>query len=339
MIPARLLADGEMDPARHFSIEEAVLRCVDEGSSPTTLRIRRSRPAVWIGLYQTPEEDVNLDRARELGIPVIRRYNPGGAVYQDAGTLCYSFFSPKSFLSTRWNLADAEGLYALLGGAAVRTLERFGVRAAVSPVNDVVIGGRKVYGSAQLEQYSAFVHSGTFLISCDLDRMAELLAPSALKYAARGFTNVRNRVINLSEASGRLIPVDEFAEALVPEISDSTGIEFEPGGLTERERETAEYLFAKKYSTPEWTYRGAPKAARILSGRARKGIVTLALFMDGEQITELDLRGDFLIPDSGLIEAMRREVRGRTIAEAAEIVRSFRLPGDMAETISRLLEE
>ncbi|NLJ47896.1 MAG: lipoate--protein ligase family protein [Treponema sp.] len=339
MSRARLLEDGELDPPRHFSVEEAVLRCVDEGVSPPTLRIRRSRPALWIGLYQTPEEDVNLTRARDLGIPVIRRHNPGGAVYQDSGTLCYSLFFPKSFISDRWKLRDAEELYSLFGAAAVRALEKFGVRAAVSPVNDVVVAGRKVYGSAQVELYSAFVHSGTFLLSCDLDRMAELLAPSALKYADRGFTNVRDRVINLSEAVGRRVSTEEFASVLVPEISAAAGFEFEPGTLTERERETAEYLFQKKYSTREWTYREVSKTARILSGRARKGTVTLALSMEGDRISGVDLRGDFLVPESGAIEALGRQVRGRTIPEAVRIVRSLPLPGDLADTISRLLEE
>jgi lipoate-protein ligase A len=339
VIRARLLMDGEMEPAPHFSIEEAVLRGVDEGSSPPTLRIRRSRSSVWIGLYQSPEEDVNLPRARELGIPILRRHNPGGAVYQDPGTLCFSLTFPKSFIQSRWGLEAPEGLYNLLGDAAVRVLRRFGASAEVSPVNDVKVGSRKIYGSAQIELYSAFSHSGSFLLDCDLDRMAELLAPSALKFTDRGFTNVRDRVINLSEILGRSIPAEEFSEALVSEISAAVGFAFEPGALTDREREMTEFLMEKKYGTREWTFRESSKAARILSGRARKGVVILVLGMSGNRISDLDIRGDFLAPNARALDSVRLSVVGHTLSEAAEIVRSFRLPGDIAETISRLFKE
>ncbi len=39
---------------------------------PPPLMIRRSVPALWIGLFQRPEEDIDLDRAREFGVPVGR---------------------------------------------------------------------------------------------------------------------------------------------------------------------------------------------------------------------------------------------------------------------------
>jgi hypothetical protein len=48
-----------------------------------------------------------------------------------------------------------------MGQAVVATCSEYGVQAAPSLVNDVTIGRRKVYGSAQVEFYSAFVHSGT----------------------------------------------------------------------------------------------------------------------------------------------------------------------------------
>jgi lipoate-protein ligase A len=336
---ARLLVDGEREPARHFSIEEAVLRALDAGSSPPTLRLRRSVPALWIGLFQKPDEDVDLERARKLGIPVMRRYNPGGAVYQDSGTLCYTCFFLKEELFGRLGVRHPDELYARFGDAAVRALGKFGARAEVSPVNDVTIGGRKVYGSAQVEHYSAFAHSGTFLVSCDLDLMAELLRPSAHKYAARGFTDVRGRVVNLSEAVGRLVTPEGLAEALIPEISEASGYSFEEGELTERERELAQTLFEEKYGRPEWTFRSGIKATRIISRKARKGVVTLAVTMEGGRISAAELWGDFLAADSGAVEDLTLSIRGLTIPEAIDHVRATVILRDLSDDIASLLEE
>jgi lipoate-protein ligase A len=75
----RLLLDDIRQPFLHFSVEESVLNGVDEGTSPPTLRLRRSDPSVWIGIYQLPEEDVDLEYCAQRSLPIVRRYNPGGA--------------------------------------------------------------------------------------------------------------------------------------------------------------------------------------------------------------------------------------------------------------------
>ncbi|HUX38892.1 MAG TPA: biotin/lipoate A/B protein ligase family protein [Rectinemataceae bacterium] len=335
----RLLRDGELRPARHFAIEEAILRGVAEGSSPPTLRIRRSIPAVWIGLFQRPEEDVDVEVARALDVPIIRRYNPGGAVYQDEGTLCYSLFFSKAPFFESLGIEAPASLYSILGGAAIRALRRFGAAAELSPVNDVTIGGRKVYGSAQVEHYSAFVHSGSFLLSCDLDRMATLLRPSALKYADRGFSSVRERVINLSELAGSPVSPEAFAEALVTELSVAMCFELVESGLTEREYEETERLLVEKYGRPEWTYRRGERSARVLSRRSPSGVMTLAATLDGNRIERAELRGDFLVADLRGLESWVASLAGLSIPEAIARVTEAGLPADLATTLVALLEE
>jgi len=334
---ARLLFDGEREAARHFAMEEALLRSVDSGEAPPTLRIRRSVPALWLGLFQRPEEDIDLGRARELGVPVVRRHNPGGTVYQDEGTLCYSLFFPRDELFRRLGLGDPAELYALFGKAAIRALARFGVEAELSPLNDVTIGGRKVYGSAQLQQYSAFVHSGSFLVSCDLGRMAELLRPSALKYAGRGFTGVRERVVNLAEAADRSVSPELLAEALVPELAAASGYSFVPGDLGAGEARLAETLLERKYGRPEWTFRPAPRFRRSVSGRSRTGVVTLGATLEAGVIAALELRGDFLLPEVGSIDAFAAAARGLSPDQAADLARGSALPGYLAATVAELL--
>jgi lipoate-protein ligase A len=167
----RLLEDGERECRRHFAIDESVLREVDGGASPCTLRMRRAEPSVWIGVFQCAKEDVDIEACRELGVPLVRRYNPGGAVYQDEGTFCYSAFFRKDGFFLRHGLSGPSELYALTARAVVETCAHFGVSAAPSGVNDVSVGGRKIYGSAQIEQGAAVVHSGTFLVNVDRDRM------------------------------------------------------------------------------------------------------------------------------------------------------------------------
>lgn len=335
----RLLRDDERRPDWHFAVEEAVLRSVDAGQSPTTLRIRRSDPAVWIGLYQRASEDVDIAAAQTLGVPIVRRYNPGGAVYQDQGTLCYTCFFHKKPSFERLGLTDVTELYALFGNAAIAALGRFGVRAALSPINDVTIDGRKVYGSAQIEHYGTIAHSGTFLVSCDIDRMDALLRPSSLKYADRGITTVRQRVINLSEAAGRVISVDELAVALVEEIAMATGLAFSEAGLFEHERELARELWSAKYGTRAWTYSEEPRSSHVRARRAASGVVMLDASMNGALLSRVEIRGDFLVADGRALDRCIASLRGLTVAQAVETVKASGLPVDIREAIVHLLQE
>jgi len=333
----RLLEDGVRDPFLHFAVEEAVLRSVDEGRSPDTLRLRRVDRSVWIGVYQVPEEDVDLAWCAEHGVPVVRRHNPGGAVYQDEGSFCFSAVFRRETTFGRLGVSDPAELYRRLGEAVVAACAEFGVRAEVSPVNDVTVDGRKIYGSAQVEWYTAFVHNGSFLVSTDVDAMARALKPSALKFADKGFSDVRGRVITLEEAAGRRVPVEAAKAAVARHVAQAFHVGIEPGSLLPHEDALARQLLREKYGCREWTFRERQKRTTVVATKARSGVMSLAVSMDGPSIRDVSVTGDFLVPDQGELERWLRGARTRTPKDAAALAADSRLPVDVREALVRLL--
>lgn len=334
----RLLKDGIRDPFLHFAVEEALLRGIDDGVTSPTLRMRRTEPSVWIGVYQYPDEDVDVDYCAAKGIKIVRRPNPGGAVYQDSGSFCYSLFCPKEFLFKGLNVREAEQLYPLLGQAVIETCRDFGVKAELSPVNDITIGGRKVYGSAQVEFYSAFVHSGTFLVKTDLEEMERCLKPSRLKFSDKGFHDVKGRVINLYEAVGRDIEIAEVMEKLVFHMSDVLQVDFHEAGLSEAEVQAADALYNEKYAKPAWTFRKKDAYAVVVSTKARSGVITLEVSLEGETIVGVHVKGDFLVSDQGELSRVMGALEGKNLPDAPIVVESSRLPVDVRETLIELLK-
>jgi lipoate-protein ligase A len=335
----RLLRDGIRDPFRHFAVEETILRGVDESTSPPTLRLRQVQPSVWIGIYQVPEEDVDLDYCREHRLPVVRRYNPGGAVYQDEGSFCYSLFFRHRELFDRLRITNPMELYPLLDQAVIDTCAEYGVEAVHSPVNDVTIHGRKVYGSAQVEWYEAFVHNGTFLVSTNRDAMEHALRPSKLKFADKGFTNIRDRVINLSEAAGHPIPVQEVMERLAGQIAHRLDIDLAPGSLLPQETIQAEELWGKKYVRPDWTFRHQPSYTSILSTKAPSGVITLEATLDGSILQQVNVKGDFLLVRQEDLRVLLEQMKGLTPATAATLAQRSPLPKDVRESLAKLLQD
>lgn len=335
----RLLDDGITDPFLHFAVEEAILDGVERGTSPPTLRVRRALPSVWIGIYQDAAEDVDLSCCRALRIPIVRRYNPGGAVYQDEGSLCFSLFFLHRDMFRWLGLRDHADLYLEFGRIVADTCREYGVEAAYSSLNDVTIGGRKVYGSAQVERGRAFVHSGTLLVSTDCSVMARVLRPSRLKFADKGFTNVRDRVITLSEAAGRTIPVSEVAEKLVECIARRLRITLSPADLLPEELQRAQDLHQHKYSRPEWTFQPASTASTVLSTKVPSGVLTLAVDLDRNALRAVEIRGDFLAPRQADIQRLAESLKGRTPDAARSIVQRSPLPRDVRDGLASLFTE
>ena len=333
----RLLDDGVRDPFLHFALEEALLRCVDEERSPDTLRLRRADPSVWVGIYQVPEEDVDLAWCAEHGIPIVRRHNPGGAVYQDEGSFCFSAVFRREAVFRRLGIDDPGRLYQRVGEAVVAACAELGVRAEISPVNDVMVGGRKIYGSAQVEWYTAFVHSGSFLVHTDIDAMAHALRPSRLKFADKGFSDVRGRVITLNEAAGRVVPVEAAMDAVARHVAQAFQVTTEPGSLLPHEDALARELLRDKYGRREWTFRERQERTTVVATKAGSGVVSLEVSLDGELIRDVSVTGDFLVPDQGELERWLRGVRTRTPRDAAALAADSRLPADVREALVRLL--
>jgi lipoate-protein ligase A len=334
----RLLDDGITDPFLHFGVEEALLRLCDEKASPPTLRLRRVEPSVFIGVYQDAAEDVDIAYCRRRRIKLVRRPNPGGAVYQDDGSFCYSAFFNTSFLLDRLGLGKPEDFYTVFGRAVIETCARYGVKARLSPVNDVTVGGRKIYGSAQTSLYETFCHSGTFLVDTDLSTMAGALRPSRLKFSDKNFTSVKERVINLAEAAGRSIDPGEVCRELASQLAEVLQIRLIPGSLSAREMAVAEQLAATKYGLREWTFgkQAFPESAR-LAVKAASGVLSLGITRQGETITEVSVKGDFLLPDQRRLEDLLAKMRNKTVPAAVTLIDTSGLPEDLRRAMHEIV--
>lgn len=338
-LPFRLLTDQICDPFLHFAVEETLLRRLDEGTSPPTLRLRTVIPSVFIGVYQFPEEDVDVAYCQNHQIPIVRRPNPGGAVYQDEGSFCYSLFFPRESCFQHWGITEPGQLYGLVGEAVKECCADFGVVAEISPVNDVTIGGRKVYGSAQVLWYNAFVHSGSFLVNTNINTMQQVLKPSFLKFADKGFINVRDRVINLVEAAQRDISPAVVKHRLAFFLAKHLDLTLEPGALTPAELDAAQELYKIKYAQPQWTYRNKPEYTHMVSTKAQSGVIGLSVAVQGDRITQMAIKGDFLMADQQKLADLMEGCRGKLLGELPNSFQDAFLPADVREALIKLGKE
>lgn len=328
----RLLHDGITDAYHHFAVEEALARLVDEGHTPPTLRMRRVRPAVFVGVFQNTWSEVDVAYCREHDIQIVRRPNGGGAVYHEMGSFCFSAFFPREMFAQ-----SDEELYRLFANPAIGTCADYGVDARFHGRNDVLVGERKIYGSAQLSWYGAFVQSGTFLVNIDIEAMERALTPPALKFEGKQARSIQNRVTSLSREVGRELETREVMARFAGHTADVLGINLVQGDLTPEEHALAAELLAVKYGTDAWNLGSQAQYQITVASRTDEGVISLSADMAGAVIQKARLTGDLLLSDRRVLENLEQVLTGCTLRQAEDAVQKAPLSDGMQQALFQLL--
>ena len=147
-------------------------------------------PSVICGRNQHIPSEVDLGYCKANGIGVFRRKSGGGCVYADRGNVMLTFIVPSDQVSFTYH-RFVELLLLLLRQA--------GVEATHTGRNDILVGDRKVAGTAFHLTPSGYsiVHS-TMLFDADMHHMQRAITPSVDKLGRHGVASVSQRVGFLS---------------------------------------------------------------------------------------------------------------------------------------------
>jgi lipoate-protein ligase A len=192
------------------------------------------------------KDEVNLETCRELGIDCIRRWTGGGAVYHDAeGEITYSVIAPVGIFPK--NIVES---YKVICGWIVNGLITLGIDAVFSPVNDILVGGKKISGSAQTRRGGILLQHGTILYDLDLGTMFSVLNVSKQKITDKMIKSARERVTSISKHTDA--NKKDVYEALMRSFTRDKDYGY--GSWSIREMTSANELVEKKYKTEEWSF-------------------------------------------------------------------------------------
>ena len=248
----RLLMTGYTDGYTNMGIDESIMVHVAQGSSPPTIRLYGwSPPAVTIGYFQGLEEEVDLEACKKLGVDFLRRITGGGAVFHE-NEVTYSIIVPETTLFIPQNVLDS---YRVICKGIVEGLKTLGIEAAFAPLNDVLVSGKKISGSAQTRRSHTVLQHGTVLLDTDVDKMFSLLKVSSEKMKDKLISDVKKRVTSINSALTKTVEFDDVCSALAFGFERSLEIELEKGELTSTEIQLAEEIKKDRYSNPDWNFR------------------------------------------------------------------------------------
>jgi lipoate-protein ligase A len=266
----RVIFDGPRDPQLNMAIDEALARYRNRVEHDT-LRLYMWLPSgVSIGRRQNAVEVVNMDEIKRLGYKLVRRPTGGAALlHPQDQEVTYSLVVSSENELYRLDVARSAARIAEGIALAVRRLgAEAGVRGFGDPgssiycyVNpgssDVLVGGRKISGSAQRRDWGAILQHGTLLLSYNHELFIKVIRVGDVEDL-----EARERVVGLLDLVGR-IEISDIYTALAEGFAEALGYgdliyrSLEPGELS-----LAMKLYSEKYSRDEWNIYGVDPERR-----------------------------------------------------------------------------
>lgn len=267
----RVIDTGAGDGGWNMAVDEALLLSAGgPGFRPTLRFYSWERASLSIGSFQKAHE-LNIERIEGAGVPLVRRPTGGRAVLHDA-ELTYSITCP---VPSPFFPSDLMGSYKSIGNCFLRGLRLLGVEAALVPVSknpdrkksphkggnplcfsspswyEVLLGGKKLIGSAQRRQKDAFLQQGSLLIKTDIGGLLAMLRFEDEAVRKNAHHELNSKMTGLRDM-GVEVDMNTLKSALVQGFEAEMGTRLTPGGLTAEETESAKQLLCCKYGSRAW---------------------------------------------------------------------------------------
>ena len=280
--------EGVRQLSFYLAMEEYVARHLDE---PEYFFMWQVQPSVIFGRNQLIEAEVNMDFCRSHNISMFRRKSGGGCVYADMKNVMFSYITNEENVNFTFNR------YIMM---IVRVLQRLGVDARASGRNDIMVGDRKVSGSAFYHlPHRSVVHS-TMLYDTDMINMVGAITPTDAKLLSKGVMSVRQRVCLLKDYI--LLTLPEFIQFVHEELCDGDLL------LTAADLKAIEEL-EQQYLSPDFIYGNNPRYTLVKKRRIEGvGDLEARIELKNGIIRSVNLMGDYFLVgelDSQLLDKLK----------------------------------
>jgi lipoate-protein ligase A len=238
-LTCRLLPFETAGGPANMAADEALLQSALAGNA--SLRFYAwSEPTISLGYFQPA--GARQHQAAHAGLPFVRRPSGGAALLHDR-ELTYCLALPAG---TPWQGSTSwlKRMHAIIGF----TLEQLSVRTQPATAElparftgflcfahqmpgDLLLGGRKIVGSAQRRQRGALMQHGGILL---------------------GTSQIERSLPGIDELSGHMLPAEEVREAVARLFARNTGWALTPTPWTSEERGRIAELIATKYAQSWW---------------------------------------------------------------------------------------
>lgn len=278
----------------------------------------RNSPSIVVGKHQNTLAEINLDFVKERGIVVARRISGGGTVFHDMGNLNFAFIT---------NGKEGEMVdYRRHTQPVIDAMNSMGLDVSLGKRNELLLGSKKISGTASHVFKRRSLHHGTLLFSSRMEDLSDALKVQADRFSDRAVKSVRSKVTNIRDHLVEKMGLDDFQNRLLGSIFNSLD-NASTYQYNDQDMNEIQHLIDSKFSTWEWNFGYSPKyefskklvfnsGNLALHMNVEKGIIQKVNF-EGEFMTTRDIHGleDVLVGTIHDPETLRNRLSGINVAE------------------------
>ncbi|MCL5960462.1 MAG: lipoate--protein ligase [Chloroflexi bacterium] len=318
----RLLDLGTVPYLRSQTIFHGVAYAMSADSPDTITLMSPREPYVCLGYHQELEKEIDVDYCRDQGIPMMRREVGGGAVYLDDGQVFYHWiFHPERLPR------QVEIVFHLYCQTLAQTYQAFGIDAEHRPVNDILVGGRKIGGTGAASIGEATVLAGSLMFDFNFELMARVLKVPSEKFRDKVYQSLQEYMTTIKRELGQDVDRQAVKDILIQQCRQVLGAEIEPGGLTDGERRVIEEI-DERFGSSGWLHQkgglrqGGVKireGVRVVEAdhKARGGLIRITARVHEGRIDDISLSGDFFFHPPLSLAALEQALRGEPLEESS----------------------
>ncbi len=291
-------------------------------------------PYVCIGYHQDVAHEVDLDFCRTQNIPIFRREVGGGAVYLDGNQLFFQLILRRDNPKVP---PRKDKFYRKFLQPAINVYRRIGIPAEYKPVNDIIVGTRKISGTGVGEIGDCIVFVGNLILDFDYEKMAQILKVPDEKFRDKihktmkdNLTTIR-RELNGTEASQwdeqrlNALMVEEF-EALLGQMDPRE----KDGELREKMDE-----LGCRMMNDTWLHqkgrRVDGRSVKIRSGvklihkmhKAPGGLLRADIEISEGRFENISISGDFFCYPEDAVRQIESRLEGKRGSEIYSVMKGF----------------
>ena len=268
-------------------------------------------PIVCCGLHQSLNKVVDLDFCESNNIPVVRRVCGGGAVLLDSNQLFYNVIA---HIDSKIVPRRINELYSKLLEPVVQTYRHFNIDAVYRPVNDILVGGRKISGNGAALLESAQVLVGNFILAFPRKEMTQILRVPNEKFRDKVYKSLEAGISSFQDELGFIPNRDEIIETYTTHFESLLNVHLTPVSLQPKTLELIDQL-RKTYLTDEWRFQVTKRGEDLIhkvkihaskfvvegTHKSTGGLIQVICEFQGSILADILISGDFWIyPDTVL---------------------------------------
>ncbi|HET7457443.1 MAG TPA: hypothetical protein VFJ74_07300 [Gemmatimonadaceae bacterium] len=260
----RLLYTPALPAVENMALDAALMERARRTPGERVFRVYTwRRPTLSLGRNQTARGLYDPSLARDRGADVVRRPTGGRAVlhhrevtYSVTGAVAVDETLRDAYAAINRLLLDGLrrlGVHAELARPTMRAPSPSGAPCFETPTEgELVVGGRKLVGSAQYREQDAFLQHGSILIDDDQPMLSALTTAAAAAAVASPTTPAAT--LRAALGGGARVEPDAVAAALFAAVREGEDALAGPL-LLDAALVTAARLAAAHYAADAWTWR------------------------------------------------------------------------------------